>query len=154
MSTFRGALFTFLLSMVPAIEIKGAIPAGIAFGLRPVAAYIIALMGSSVILVLLALFVNRIYILMQTYHIWVGFTNWVDRLVEKNKNKIRRFGPWAIFLYVAVPIPGTGTWTGAIIAGVLNIKPKHIMLAVFCGNLISGFIMTFLSSGLAALFGR
>ena len=96
MSTFRGALFTFLLSMVPAIEIKGAIPAGAAFGLRPIAAYIIALMGSSVILVFLALFTYRIYTLLQTYHVWVGFTDWVDRLVEKNKSKIRRFGPWAI----------------------------------------------------------
>ena len=151
MGAVRGAILTFLLSMVPAVEIKGAIPAGIAFGLRPAAAFFIALIGSSIILVILALFTYRVYTLLETYHIWVGFTNWVDRLVEKNKSKIRRFGPLAIFLYVAIPFPGTGTWTGAIIAGVLNIKPKHIILAVFCGNLISGFIMTFLSNGIASI---
>lgn len=148
----KATIGTFLLSMVPAIEVKGAIPAGVAMGLPPLAAYIIALLGSSVIVVFLAFFTAKLYDFMKKYGIWIRFINWVDRLVTKNEKRINRLGLFAIFIYVAVPIPGTGTWTGGIIAGVLRMKPKRIIIAVGGGNIVAGFIMTFLSDRLLDLF--
>ena len=79
------------------------------------------------------------------------FIGWMDKITTKNKDKIQKFGPLAIFAYVAVPIPGTGTCTGSIIAGVINLRPRNIIISVICGNLVSGLIMVLLSSGVITL---
>ena len=78
----------------------------------------------------------------------------IDKLVTKNKDKIQKYGPLAIFAYVAVPIPGTGTWTGSIIAGVLNMKPRITIFCVMCGNAVAGMIMMLASSGVISLISR
>ena len=75
-------------------------------------------------------------------------------MASNNHEKIKKFGPLAIFSYVAVPIPGTGTWTGSILAGVLNIKPKLIILSVLGGNLISGLIMALASKGVFTVLDK
>ena len=72
----------------------------------------------------------------------------------KNKEKIHKYGPLAIFAYVAVPIPGTGTWTGSIIAGVLNMKPRITILCVMCGNAVAGMIMMLASAGVISMISR
>ncbi len=133
--------------MVPAIEIKGAIPFGIALGLDPRLSYFAALAGSSVILIFLAFFTNWFYRFCKRKHLLKHFTGWMDKITQKHSSKIRRFGPLAIFAYVAVPIPGTGTWTGSIIAGVFNMKPRNIILSVFSGNIISGLIVSMVGNG-------
>lgn len=145
----RRLFYTFLVSMIPAIEIKGAIPFGIALGLDTKLAYIAALAGSSVILVFLAFFTNWFYRFCKRKHLMKHFTGWMDKITQKHSEKIKRFGPLAIFAYVAVPIPGTGTWTGSIIAGVFNMKPRNIILSVFSGNIISGMIVSLVGSSVA-----
>ena len=154
MILFKRTIWTILVAMVPAVEVKGAIPFGIALGLHPALAYIAALIGSGVVLCFLAFFTNWFYRLCKRKQWLKRFIGWIDKIVTKNHDKIRRFGPWGIFAYVAVPIPGTGTWTGSIIAGVLNMKPKIIILCVFCGNMVSGLIISLASTGLVSALER
>lgn len=82
------------------------------------------------------------------------FIGWIDKIVTKNKDKIHKYGPLAIFAYVAVPIPGTGTWTGSIIAGVLNMRPGITIFCVMCGNAVAGMIVMLASSGVIHLISR
>ena len=144
---------TFLVAMIPAVEVKGAIPFGIALGLKPVISYVSALIGSGIIVCCLAFITNWFYRFCKERGHLKRFIGWMDKIATKNHDKIKKFGPLAIFIYVAIPIPGTGTWTGAIIAGVLNIKPKHIIIAVFLGNMVAGFIMCLASMGLVSALG-
>ena len=151
MLILRRFIFTLLASMVPAVEVKGAIPFGMALGLEAWMAYIAALIGSGFVVCFLAFFTNWFYRFCKRKNLLKRFIGWMDRITTKNQDKIQKFGPLAIFAYVAVPIPGTGTWTGSIIAGVINLKPRNIIISVICGNLISGLIMVLLSSGVISL---
>lgn len=147
----RRFFYTALVSMIPAIEVKGAIPFGIALGLKPYTALAAALCGSSVIVIFLAFFTNWFYRFCKRKHLLRHFTGWMDRITSKNSQRLKRLGPLAIFAYVAVPIPGTGTWTGSIIAGVFNMKPRNIIISVICGNTVAGMIVTLVSTGVVTM---
>ena len=151
MLVLRRIIYTFLVSMVPAVEVKGAIPFGIALGLDVRLAYVAALLGSGIVVCFLAFVTNWFYRFCKARNLLKRFIGWIDKITGKNREKIQKFGPLAIFAYVAVPIPGTGTWTGSIIAGVINLKPRSIIISVFCGNMVSGLIMALLSSGVFTL---
>lgn len=154
MILFRRMIWTFLVAMVPVVEVKGAIPFGIALELKPVQAYVMALAGSFIVVCFLAFFTNWFYRLCKRHGILKRFIGWIDKIVSNNQDKIQKLGPLAVFAYVAVPIPGTGTWTGSIIAGVLNMKPHIIILSVMCGNFVSGMIMMLASTGVVQILTK
>ena len=106
------------------------IPFGMALQLAPWQAYLMALCGSFFVVCFLAFFTHWFYVECKKHGFLKRFIGWIDKIVTKNKDKIHKYGPLAIFAYVAVPIPGTGTWTGSIIAGVLNMRPG---ITIFCG---------------------
>ena len=116
MLTLKRMTWTALLAMVPVFEVKGAIPFGQAVGLTPVKAYIAAIIGSTIMLTFLAYFTRWFYAACRRKGYLKRFTGWMDKIANKSLPRLKKFGPWAIVAYVAVPIPGTGTWTGAIIA--------------------------------------
>lgn len=147
MLTLKRMVWTGLLAMVPVFEVKGAIPFGQTVGLTPVEAYIAAIIGSTIMLTFLAYFTKWFYAACKRRGYLKRFTGWMDKIANKNLPKWKKFGHWAIVAYVAVPIPGTGTWTGAIIASVLGMTPKKIILSVFGGNLISALILSLASNG-------
>ena len=141
MAVFRRLVWTFLVAMIPAVEVKGAVPFGVALSLHPVQAYLAALAGSFIVVCFLAFFTNWFYRFCKRKGLLKRLIGWIDKIVSNNQDKIKKFGPVGIFAYVAVPIPGTGTWTGGIIAGVLNMKPHVIIISVMCGNVVSGLIL-------------
>lgn len=151
---FSKLIYTFLVAMIPAVEVKGAIPFGIALQLAPWQAYLMALTGSFLVVCFLAFFTHWFYVKCKKHGFLKRFIGWIDRMVLKNQDKIRKYGPLAIFAYVAVPIPGTGTWTGSIIAGVLNMKPRITILCVMCGNAVAGMIMTLASAGVINMISK
>lgn len=153
MLTLKRMVWTGLLAMVPIFEVKGAIPFGQAVGLTPVQAYIAAIVGSTIMLSFLAYFWQWFYKACKKRGYLKRFTGWMDKITNKSLPKWKKYGHWAIVAYVAVPIPGTGTWTGAIIASVLGMKPKKIILSVVGGNLISALILTLASTGVLNAIG-
>lgn len=147
MLTLKRMIWTGLLAMVPVFEVKGAIPFGQAVGLTPVESYIAAIIGSTIMLTFLAYFTRWFYNACKKRGYLKRFIGWMDKITNKDLPKWKKYGHWAIVAYVAVPIPGTGTWTGAIIASVLGMSPRKIILSVFSGNLISALILSLVSNG-------
>lgn len=154
MYVFQRFIWTFLVAMIPAVEVKGAIPFGIALDMPPMLAYVSALCGSFIVVCFLAFFTNWFYRYCKRKGFLKRFIGWIDKIVTKNHDKIAKFGPWGVFAYVAVPIPGTGTWTGGIIAGVLDMKPHVIILSVMCGNFVSGLILMLASTGVVNMLTK
>ena len=74
------------------------------------------------------------------------FANWLMGKVDKHKGKIEKYGYLGVFIFVAIPLPGTGVWTGSLIASVLGLKPAKAIPLVILGNCVAGFIMLMLSS--------
>ncbi len=151
MVIFRRFIYTYLVSMIPAVEIKVGIPFGLVLGLRPVVAYIAGLAGTTTIVVVLALLGQWFFDLCRKKGWIMRFINWTDRLAEKHAKQLNRFGTLAVFIWTAVPVPGMGTWTGSIIAVAIRMKPRWIIFSVVCGNIITGLIMIFIGGGVATM---
>ena len=80
-----------------------------------------------------------------------GIANWLDQKVEKHKGQIEKFGYLGIVLFVGIPLPGTGAWTGTLAASFLKMNFKSSVLAAMCGVLLAGVIMMTLSAGFFSL---
>ena len=139
-------LVVFVISMIPIIELRGAIPvAWFLFGLPWYAALPIALVGNMLPVPFILLFIRPIFAWMKKKSKWLG--NLVERLekkAERNMDKVQRYEFWGLTLFVGIPLPGTGAWTGSLIAALMNMNFKRAMLSAFLGVILAGVIVTVL----------
>lgn len=148
----------FFCSMIPVIELRGAIPMGWAMGLPWWLTYIISIAGNLLPVPFILLFINKIIKWMSASK--VGFfnkvANWLLRKAEKNREKIEKYAFWGVALFVAVPLPITGAWTGSLVAAVINMKFRTAFLSALLGIMMAGAVMTVIFYGgidqLIALF--
>lgn len=146
-------LMTFLVSMVPIIELRGAIPIAVAHGLMPAIAIPVAILGNLVPVPFIIIFIRKIFLLIRRW--FPKLNRMVDRLEEKGRSKkdvIEKSAFWGLFFFVAIPLPGTGAWTGALIAAMLDMRLKRAFPSIALGVLAAGMIVAFVSYGAAALF--
>lgn len=153
-TTFFGKiLMTFLISMVPFIELRGAIPVAALNGLDLAVAFPVAILGNMVPVPFIILFIRKIFGWMRRH--MPRLNSLVDRLEEKGKSKKETIDKgvfWGLFIFVAIPLPGTGAWTGSLIAAMLDIRLKRAFPAIAFGVLTAGVIMATLSYFIPGLF--
>ena len=145
-SLFGKLLQTFLISMVPVIELRGAIPYGVARGLEFWQAIPVAIVGNLVPVPFIIIFIKKIFAWLRT--ISAGLDRLVTRLENRALSKtdtVKKYAFWGLFLFVAIPLPGTGAWTGALIAAMLDMKVKDAFPSIALGVLTAGAIITFLT---------
>lgn len=138
---------------VPVIEVKGAIPVGIALGMTPSHATFLAFIGSVIPVPLILFTVRPIINYLKNTN---TFKKMINRLINKSMNKsgnVKKYGYLGLFLFVAIPLPGTGVWTGSLIASLLDLRFKYAFPTILFGNLIASIIIMFLSFGMVNLFG-
>jgi len=139
------------MSMVPVVELRGAIPFGVAAGLPVWAAYAAAVLGNMVPVPFILLLLRRVFVLLRRIP-RLGET--VDRLERRAHLKgrmVRKYRLLGLVLLVAVPLPGTGAWTGALVADVLDIRARTAVPAIALGVLIAGALVSAASCGVAGL---
>ncbi len=153
MSVFRSVLITFFLSMVPVLELRAAIPYGVANGLSPLAALATAVFGNLVPAPLIILFIRRIFTWLKTKSRVRRFIERLEQRAARKSEMVRKYAWLGLCLLVAIPLPGTGAWTGALVAALMNMRLKRAMPAICLGVVIAGFIMTGLSYGFVHLLG-
>ena len=154
LETVGKELCVFFCSMLPIIECRGAVPLGWGFGLPWWQTALFSIAGNILPVPFILLFIRAFLRWMRGCR--VAFFNrlaaWLDRKIEKHKGTIERYSYWGVMIFVGLPIPGTGAWTGTLIASVLGLEPKRSFLAAFGGVLMATAIMTLLSGGVFALF--
>lgn len=159
LDTVGRELCVFFCAMLPIIECRGAIPLGWALGLPWWQTFLLAFAGNILPVPFILLLIRKILSLMRGSHVkfFRSIAAWLDRKVEKHKGSIEKYGYWGVTLFVAVPLPGTGGWTGSLISAALEQRPKKAFPAVVLGVLIACTVMTLIfyagSSGLRAIFG-
>lgn len=134
-------------SMLPIIELRGSIPLGAALGLPWYSNFIISVIGNLIPAPFILLLIRKILSLMKNTKLFHGFAEWLEKRAEKNKGKLDRGVFVGLMLFVGIPIPGTGAWTGSLLASLTGVKFSKAMLAVILGVLIAGVIMTLGSYG-------
>lgn len=146
-STYIGKLFaTFFLSMLPVGELRTGLPYGIVCGLKPWEAYITAVLGNMLPIPFVLLLLNIIMEWMKKQQNFLGdIADWLERKAYRNSAPIEKYKAMGLLVLVAIPLPGTGAWTGALVAVVLGIKNKKAFPIIFLGVAIAGIIMLMLS---------
>lgn len=146
-------LATFFISMVPVIELRAGLPYGIGFGLDYPLALLAAVLGNILPVPFILIYINRIFKWMRGKH------GRLDALVTKLENKahlksagVEKYGHWGLFLFVAIPLPGTGAWTGALIAALMDMKFSKAMPCIFLGVCGAAAIITAVTFGVIHIF--
>ena len=151
-SFFGKLLMTFLISMVPVVELRGAIPIGVAHGLPFWWAIPVAIIGNLVPVPFIIVFIKKIFAWLRTK------SRWLESLVTRLENRaigkidtVKKYAFWGLFLFVAIPLPGTGAWTGSLIAAMMDMKVKDAFPSILLGVVTAGVIISFATYGVGAL---
>ena len=147
---FGKQLIVFIISLMPILELRGGLLAASLLKMDPVESYIIAIIGNILPIPFILLFINKILELMRNSKIKFinSFANWLYKKVDKHKEPIEKYGFWGLVLFVGIPLPGTGAWTGCLIASVLNMDRKKAFLASVIGVFMASIIMMIISFGI------
>jgi uncharacterized membrane protein len=152
MSRFLKYLTVLGISMVPLIELRGAIPVGAGWGLRFVPTYLLSVLGNMLPVPIILLLVKIVLDFMKKKSILPRLVNWLENKAQKGAKRIEKHATVGLFLFVAIPLPGTGAWTGALAAALLGMKRWWAMLSIFLGVLVAGLIMSLVSYGFLSAF--
>lgn len=148
---FKKYLIVFFVSMIPIIELRGAIPYAVGFGLPLLPSYIIAIIGNMIPVPFIFLFARKVLVWGSTKKYMGKFFTWCLKKGEKGGEKLKQSAGKglyiALLIFVGIPLPGTGAWTGTLAASLLNMDFKKSTLAVMGGVILAGIIMGILSLG-------
>ena len=151
-TTLGKLLMTFGTAMVPVIELRGAIPVGVAAGLPPAVACVTAILGNLVPVPFIMLLVRRIFDWLRDTRFFGPKIAWLERRVHLKGRLVRKYRLLGLVILVGIPLPGTGAWTGALVAALLDIRLRTALPAILLGLLIAGGITTAVTLGVVHLF--
>lgn len=153
-NTLPGKLFmTFLISMIPVLELRGALPIAEAHGLSQTLAIPVAVVGNLLPVPFIIVFIRKVFAWIRTKLPKLdGFVTRLEERALSKSDKVRKSVFWGLFLFVAIPLPGTGAWTGALIAALMDIRLKRAFPAIALGVITAGVVVGLASAGVGSLF--
>ncbi len=152
MTIIQAIITTFFVAMVPVIELRGALPIGVGMGLSPLISALVAIIGNLVPIPFILILLQYILKFMRTKKYTKKVVLWLEKKVEKNRTKVDKYGWLGLIILVAIPLPGTGAWTGALVASCLEMDKKKSFAAIAAGVLIAGIIVLTITYGFAQIF--
>lgn len=145
-------VFTALISMLPIVELRGGIPFGVGVGLPIHLAVLASIIGNMLPVPFLILFTRRVFQwLRQHIPALDGLITKLENRAESKRELVQRYKFWGLLILVAIPLPGTGAWTGALVAAVLNMRIKYALPAIFGGVVVAAIIVSLLTMGIISL---
>lgn len=147
-TTFGKFISTFFISMVPVVELRAGLPYGIALGLAYPLALIAAVVGNMLPVPFIIVYVRYIFEWLRRH--WAKLDGMISRLENRAGDKselVYRYGSWGLLLLVAIPLPGTGAWTGALVAALMNMRLKRAVPVIFAGVCLAAAIVTAITFG-------
>ena len=148
----KDILLTFLVAMVPVVELRGAIPFGVVRGLNLWTAIIASVLGNLVPVPFIILFIRRIFAWMRAHMPKLdGLVTRMEKKAEKNRAAVEKYAFWGLAILVAIPLPGTGAWTGALVAAMMEMRLKRAFPAIVIGVVIAGVIVSVVNYGAQAI---
>lgn len=152
--TIGNLLMTILIAMTPVLELRAAIPMGVVAGLDIKVVVVSAIIGNLIPVPFIIIFIRKIFKWMQTKSkkladVVAAF----ERKADKKKDAVLRYEFWGLLLLVAIPLPGTGAWTGALVAAMLDLQLKRAFPAIALGVIVAAIIVTVATLGVSAITG-
>lgn len=146
-------LVTFIISMLPVVELRLAIPVGVSMGLPVWQAALISIVGNMLPAPFIIAFIRRLMDWLRERADWMRrFVVWLERKgTGPRAERVRRYEFWGLMILVAIPLPGTGAWTGALIAALLDIRMRRALPPILLGVLIAALIVSLATAGVIRL---
>ena len=152
-TVFGKLLMTFATAMVPVIELRGAIPVGIAAGLPPAVACVTAILGNLLPVPFIMLLVRRVFNWLRDTRFFGPKIVWLERRAHLKGRIVRKYRLPGLVVLVAIPLPGTGAWTGALVAALMGVKLRAAVPTIALGVAAAGLIMLTVSMGVVSVLG-
>ncbi len=142
-------LMTFLISMIPVLELRGALIVAASANLEWYIALPVAVLGNMLPVPFILLFIRKIFSFMKKHMPPLRrLVERMERKAEKNMSRVVKYETLGLFVLVAIPLPGTGAWTGALVAALMDLRMKNALPAIFLGVVAAGVVMTLVSYGI------
>lgn len=139
-------IIVFIISMIPVLELRGSILAAGFLKMEFLSTFIIAVLGNMLPIPFILLFIDKIFGWLKKTKLKNAVEKLENRALSKS-DQIKKYGKFGLFLFVAIPLPGTGAWTGALAASLLRMRPKDSIMPIFLGVTAAGLIMSLISFG-------
>lgn len=146
-------LKVIITALVPYLELRGAIPLAWQLGFGPLEAYLLAIIGNMIPVIPIIILIEPTLKWLGKFPLFKNFCDWIIIRTQRRAPQIQKYGFWGLAIFVAIPLPMTGAWSGAAIAFILGMRKRIACLSILLGILIAGIIVTILTYGLAHLFG-
>lgn len=141
-------LIIFIISMMPILELRGGLIAATLLGLEGLSSFIICFLGNIIPIPLILWFITPLFNKMKKTKRFSGLVDKLEKKAMSKKDQIEKLQYWGLMLFVGIPLPGTGAWTGCLIAALLNMNKKKAMAVSILGVIMAGIIMMILSYGI------
>ena len=148
-------IITFLLGMTPIIEIRGAIPIGVGMGLSYFEAFLVGFLGNIIPIYFIVKYIGPIFDFLGRFKFFKRIIDWAsDRATKKieESDKLQNYTALGLYLFVAIPLPGTGAWVGSLIANFLHVPLKKAWLPLVLGVLTAGTIILIATGSVVTVF--
>ena len=146
-------LLTFLVATVPVIELRGAIPFGVARGLGIWTAIAVSVLGNLLPVPFIVLFIRNVFSWLRKHHARLNdLVNRLEARAEGKEDTVRRYAFWGLVLLVAIPLPGTGAWTGALVAAMMRMPLRKAFPAIAVGVVIAAVVVSVITYGATVVF--
>ena len=144
---FGKELIVFIISMLPILELRGGLIAASLLDMNPVTSFIVCFLGNIIPIPFILWFITPLFNKMKKTKLFSGLATKLENKAMSKKEQIEKYEFWGLLLFVGIPLPGTGAWTGCLIAALLDMNKKKSFLAATLGVVMAGIIMMILSFG-------
>ncbi len=141
-------IIPFIISLFPILELRGGMVAAFALGIDFIPAFIVCYLGNIIPIPFILLFIRKIFDWMKKSKHLAKIVDKMEARADKKKDTIVKYQEWGLLLFVAIPLPGTGGWTGALLAALMDLRMKKCLPIIALGVFIAGLIMSFLTYGI------
>lgn len=141
-------ILIFLISMFPILELRGGILAAALLNMNPQNSFIICLLGNIIVIPIALYFLELIFKILRKINFFDKIINKIEKKCLSKREQLDKYGYLGLLLFVGIPLPGTGAWTGCFLASLLGMNKKKSAIAAMLGVLMAGIIMMILSFGL------
>lgn len=146
--TIPSQLIVFIVSMIPILELRGSILAAGFMDVSFLETYIVAVLGNLLPIPFILMFIKKILEWMKSTKAFSRIANGIEKKALSKREQIDKYGYFGLFLFVAIPLPGTGAWTGALLAVLLGMKNKKAFIPIVLGVMTAGLVMSLLAFGI------
>jgi len=145
---FGKEIVIFILSCLPILELRGGLLAASLLGLDPLPSYILCVLGNLLPIPFILWFITPLFTRLKKTKLFSGMVKKLESKAMSKRDQIEKYQFWGLILFVGIPLPGTGAWTGCLIAALLDMDKKKAFIAAVIGVFLASIIMMFLSFGL------